>query len=134
MAVQNFVDEALRILDASVRTLIDSEHSNDVLDAEETRLSALYRNVQRLSTAQPEIEDFGQIIHKILIDIQTKKEYVQVLAFKKKFASLYAFLGHSCTMPVADPGGGGAGGIPAPPPPRIGCECPKKKISELYVR
>ena len=100
MAVQNFVDEALRILDASVRTLIDSEHSNDVLDAEETRLSALYRNVQRLSTAQPEIEDFGQIIHKILIDIQTKKEYVQVLAFKKKFASLYAFLGHSCTMPV----------------------------------
>ena len=70
---ERFVAEAVAILTSSTRTLMDNEFSNAVLETEENRLTALYRNVRRMATAYPDLEEFGRIFLKILNDIEVKK-------------------------------------------------------------
>ena len=77
MAYQNFVDGAMGIFNASLRSLMENEESVPVLQAEEGRLSALFRNVLRMSTAFPQLQDFERILQKTISDINQQLRFVK---------------------------------------------------------
>ena len=75
MAYQNFVDGALGIFNASMRSLMENEESVPVLQAEQERLNALFRNVVRMSTAFPQLQEFERILQKTISDINHQLRY-----------------------------------------------------------
>ena len=75
MAYQNFVDGALGIFNASMRSLMENEESVPVIQAEQERLNALFRNVVRMSTAFPQLQEFERILQKTISDINHQLRY-----------------------------------------------------------
>lgn len=70
--IETFIEGSMSIFNASVRALMENEESVPVLQAEQERLGALFRNVVRMSTAFPLLQDLEGILQKVITDISNQ--------------------------------------------------------------
>ena len=69
MTYQSFVDGAMGVLNGSMRSLMENDESVAVLQAEEERLRALFRNVMRMTPVYPQLQELEEILQKVITDI-----------------------------------------------------------------
>ena len=83
--IGTFIEGSMSIINASVRALMENEESVPVLQTEQERLGALFRNVVRMWTAFPLLQELEGILQKLITDIRNQirlAHYVTLLICK----------------------------------------------------
>ena len=76
MNYQNFIDGAMGVFNGSMRSLMENDESVAVLQAEEERLRALFRNVTRMTTVFPQLQELEEFLQKVITDINQQLRLV----------------------------------------------------------
>ena len=69
MTYQSFVDGDMGVLNGCMRSLMENDESVTVLQAEEERLRALFRNVMRMTPVYPQLQELEEILQNVITDI-----------------------------------------------------------------